>query len=287
MRAKRTSRTMALTAATAALLFLGGAACKRAPKHADGTGQERTRAAEPVIGATGARAAAEAATPAILFGSVAVNGLRVATLTPDIPLIVTAAFATSEGGTKGAAGDPARAALSVTGADGKPVAVEAKALPAGSGPDGSPAAGLLRWILKTPPPAGEYIVSVSVPADWVDKARLGVGALRIEPASLRMTDGAAPAGQKAYWERRTRLARGDYADYLKAVDAALAASPGDGNLKLERVEGLALSGDRATAAKELAILLAAMEQAQRKARPDKEPHIPAWLLDYLGALEKK
>jgi len=67
----------------------------------------------------------------------------------------------------------------------------------------------------------------------------------------------------------------------------LAAAPQDGNLKLELVEGMALSGDRQGAAKELAGLLTEMQEAQRKTRPGKEPHFPAWLMDYLTALEKK
>jgi hypothetical protein len=262
-------------------LILGGGCRKTAGDKGEGTGGSASGGEGRASGGS-----VETAPAPILFAEIFVNDSRAASLTPDLPIIIRASFDLPEAPGDWTPGDQAGLSLSFKDSQGKQVEVEAGGLPGMPLPAGKAARGAtFHWALAAPLPPGEYEVGLEVSKGWAGGKTGPTAELRVEAASLRIVEGTAGADVKSYWDRRRLLLAGRAADYLKAVDGALAGQPSDSGLRLERVEGLAMAGDKATAARELSKLLYDIQEAQRKSDPGRAPHIPSWLMDYLASLK--
>jgi protein involved in temperature-dependent protein secretion len=74
---------------------------------------------------------------------------------------------------------------------------------------------------------------------------------------------------------------------LNLLQAGLEKNPADQSLRLEYIDTLALAGEREKAAGEMLQLIVSIQESQAKAAPDKPPHIPSWMFEYLDNLKKK
>jgi hypothetical protein len=236
----------------------------------------------------GERGPAKAAerTPRPAFAVLSVNGRRAPTLAAGLPLYVTLSLA-----------NPLERPLAVSGLDGlRPralrrsdgAAVQAAWQGAGPVPSGGelPPGGVLRlvWALPEGMPQGGYVIGLAAAGGLLAD---GAGAvLRAEPALLQVTPGPPAPARAAAARRRILALAGDAAGWLAAVDQALADSPQDGGLRLERSRALEAAGRPDRALAELKGLTKEIQQRFSDGQGRSSAHFPSWWLADLARLER-
>ena len=266
MRSLRPYMRIACLAAYLALLVLAG--CSDSPDEKAGAGKGIAKGPPPV--------------PAQIHGPasavILVNDLPAARLTLDLPVWITCVI--DNPGPKPLtwekAGLTAPHLTTATGADTvatwRAVAAKTKQTPANGNL-------VLHWIMKGSLAPGSYRVEM--------KRKDQTSGLAVRSASLEITSGKGAATEASRIQRRLLALEGRNAELLSQLNAQLAKNPGNHNLRMEQVEALAATGKRGEARKKLAGLIKALQDAQEKASPDKPPHIPYWMVQYLRLLQAK
>ncbi len=207
-----------------------------------------------------------------------VNGLPAVKISPDLPVWVTCVL------------DNPKA---------KPLNLDSTGLsvPTISGVKGEKPGVTWRAVIPKEakaPPVGNLAVH------WIMQGTLAPGIYQVEmdrkdqgeviaarPVRLEIVAGAASADEISRAKRRLLALEGRWPELLTLVNAQLAKTPEARHLLMEQIDALAASGKQEKARQKLTGLIKKMQEEQEAANPDKPPHIPYWLVQYLRVLNVK
>lgn len=222
-----------------------------------------------------------------VFASVFIYDSRSLSLTPDIPLLVKAVFTNPLEDKPVTLKGLASLKLVVGDESGHSFEISWEMLPAQGGALEAEASLGIYWMATPRLAPGSYRINLEWEGGIARAKSSGEIGLRVEPALLTIKEGTAGPEEKAFYERRLMLVQKKFDALLNLLQAGLEKNPADQSLRLEYIDALAMAGEREKAAGEMLQLIVSIQESQAKAAPDKPPHIPSWMFEYLDNLKKK